>query len=54
MAKVECHPRELAPRIGIIVTNLSRPAKRIVAVSRTVFAAIRKRIDRLKPGPAPA
>ena len=31
MAKVEWHPGELYPRVGFIVTNLSRPAERIVA-----------------------
>ena len=31
VAKVEWHPGELFPRIGFIVTNLSRPAKRVVA-----------------------
>ena len=31
-AKVEWHPGELFPRVGFIVTNLSRPAERVVAV----------------------
>ena len=31
VAKVEWHPRELYPRVGFIVTNLSRPAERVVA-----------------------
>jgi hypothetical protein len=31
VAKVEWHPGELYPRVGFIVTNLSRPAKRIIA-----------------------
>jgi hypothetical protein len=31
VAKVEWHPGELYPRAGFIVTNLSRPAKRVVA-----------------------
>ncbi len=30
-AKVEWHPGELYPRVGFIVTNLSRPAERVVA-----------------------
>jgi hypothetical protein len=30
VAKVEWHPGELYPRIGFIVTNLSRPANRVV------------------------
>ena len=31
VAKVEWHPGELYPRVGFIVTNLSRPAENIVA-----------------------
>jgi len=31
IAKVEWHPGELYPRVGFIVTNLSRPAERVVA-----------------------
>jgi hypothetical protein len=31
VAKVEWHPNELYPRVGLIVTNLARPAERIVA-----------------------
>lgn len=31
VAKVEWHPGELYPRIGFIVTNLSRTAERVVA-----------------------
>jgi hypothetical protein len=31
VAKVEWHPGELIPRVGFIVTNMSRPAERIVA-----------------------
>ena len=31
VAKVEWHPGELVPRFGFIVTNLSRPADRVVA-----------------------
>jgi hypothetical protein len=31
VAKVEWHPGELYPRVGFIVTNLTRPAKRVVA-----------------------
>ncbi len=31
VAKVEWHPGELYPRVGLIVTNLSRPAERVVA-----------------------
>src|SRR5262249_1806250 len=29
-AKVEWHPGELYPRVGFIVTNMSRPAERVV------------------------
>ena len=32
MAKVEWHPNELYPRVGFIVTNLARPAERVVAL----------------------
>ena len=31
VAKVEWHPGELYPRVGFIVSNLSRPAERVVA-----------------------
>jgi len=31
VAKVEWHPGELYPRVGFVVTNLTRPAKRVVA-----------------------
>jgi hypothetical protein len=31
VAKVEWHPGELYPRVGFIVTNMTRPAKRVVA-----------------------
>jgi len=31
VGKVEWHPGELFPRVGFIVTNLSRPAERVVA-----------------------
>ena len=31
IAKVEWPPGELYPRVGFIVTNLSRPAERVVA-----------------------
>jgi hypothetical protein len=32
VAKVEWHPGELYPSIGFIVTNLARPAERVVAL----------------------
>ncbi len=31
VAKVEWHPGELYPRVGFVVTNLTRPAERVVA-----------------------
>ena len=31
MAKLEWHPGELYPRVGFIVTNLSRHAERVMA-----------------------
>jgi hypothetical protein len=31
VAKVEWHPEELVPRVGFIVTNLTRPTERVVA-----------------------
>ncbi len=31
VGKVEWHPGELCPRVGFIITNLARPAERIVA-----------------------
>ena len=31
VAKVEWRPGELYPRVGFIVTNLARPAERVVA-----------------------
>ncbi len=37
IAKVEWHPGELYPRVGFIVTNMSRPAERVVA-SRAIMA----------------
>ena len=30
VAKVEWHPGELVPRVGFIVTNLSRPSERVM------------------------
>ena len=35
MAKVEWHPGELYPRVGYIVTNLSRPADGISGAGNT-------------------
>jgi hypothetical protein len=31
VAEVEWHPGERYPRVGFIITNLARPAERIVA-----------------------
>ena len=39
IAKVEWHPGELYPRVGFIVTNLSRPVDRVVASPPTTSAA---------------
>jgi len=36
IAKVEWHQGELYPRVGFIVTNLTRPAERVVAFSSSV------------------
>jgi hypothetical protein len=33
VAKVEWHPGELCPRVGFVVTNMSRPAENVVAFS---------------------
>ena len=38
VAKVEWHPGELVPRVGFIVTNLSRPAVRVVAFLASILA----------------
>jgi len=32
VAKVEWHPGELHPTVGFIVTNLARPAERVVGL----------------------
>ena len=45
VAKVEWHPGELYPRVGFIVTNLSRPAERDVSPS-TISAAKRSNTSR--------
>jgi hypothetical protein len=41
VAKVEWHPGELYPRVGFIVTNLSRPAERVVGFYNHVWTARR-------------
>ena len=43
IAKVEWHPGELYPRVGFIVTNMSRPAER-------VFAFLGRAIDMIFQG----
>ena len=64
VAKIEWHPGEMYPRVGFIVTNLRRPAERVVAfynqrgtvevaIPRALFADILRRIDRLRPLPSP-
>ena len=45
VAKVEWHPGELYPRVGFIVTNLSRPADRVVA-----FCSARQTEQYIKEG----
>jgi hypothetical protein len=35
LAKIEWHPGEFYPRIGFIVTNLARPAERVVVYDRS-------------------
>jgi hypothetical protein len=68
--KVEWHPGELYPRVGLIVTNLARPAGRVVAfynqrgtaehqmaevaVTRQIFAGILSLIAGVRAPPAPA
>src|SRR6476620_8884230 len=66
VAKVEWHPGELIPRVGFIVTNMSRPAERVVAFynKRVTCEQGRQRCDqvdaavmpdvRRQRGPAPA
>jgi hypothetical protein len=65
IAKVEWHPGELCPRVGFIVTNLSRPAERVVAryvafqmaevaIPRQMFQEILRLIGELRPQPPPA
>lgn len=44
VAKVEWHPGELYPRVGFIVTNLRRPAERVVAFY--ISAALRSSTSR--------
>jgi hypothetical protein len=39
IAKVEWHPGELYPRVGFIVTNMSRPAERVVATTSVARAS---------------
>lgn len=40
IAKVVWHPGELYPRVGFIVTNMSRPAERVVAFLRRAIDMI--------------
>jgi len=42
IAKVEWHPGELYPRVGFIVTNLSRPAERVVVCVPKIDSARRE------------
>jgi len=41
VGKVEWHPGEIYPRVGFILTNLSRPAEETVSVARG-YPAIRQ------------
>ena len=52
IAKVEWHPGELYPRVGFIVTNMSRPAERVVAFYNkrgTCEQWIKARIPSVRP-----
>jgi hypothetical protein len=42
IAKVEWHPGELYPRVGFIVTNMSRPAERVVAFKDWSLSSLRE------------
>lgn len=61
LAKAEWNPSEPNPRVGFIVTNLSRPAERGYltfqlaeeATPRDRLADILRRVDRLRPKPFP-
>jgi hypothetical protein len=44
-AKVEWHPGELYTRVGFIVTNLSRPAERIVERQGARFLVMTSRFS---------
>jgi hypothetical protein len=44
VAKVEWHPGELYPRVGFIVTNLTRPAE---AVSHWSMTTLRERLVKI-------
>ena len=48
VAKVEWHPGELYPRVGFIVTNLSRPAERVVASTTSAGRASNGRKGAIK------
>ena len=52
VAKVEWHPSELFPRVGFIVTNLSRPAERVTLFynQRGKAAKYRIRVNCVCPG----
>jgi hypothetical protein len=53
VAKVEWHSGELFPRVGFIVTNLTRPAKRVVrrtgGVDGLLLAALGQHARRKRP-----
>ena len=52
IAKVEWHPGELYARFGFIVTNLSRPAERVVAFYNKRGTCEQWRLLITKPGAA--
>jgi hypothetical protein len=47
VAKVEWHPGELIPRVGFIVTNMSRPAERVDALQQA--NAVRLQLHETRP-----
>jgi Transposase DDE domain group 1 len=40
IAKVEWHPGELYPRVGFIVTNMSRPAERVAQNAKAILGIV--------------
>jgi hypothetical protein len=53
IAKVEWHPGELYPRVGFIVTNMSRPAENVVTFyNKRGTCDVLRLIAELRPPPA--